>query len=188
MVKNALLIAERYAHALSSALPADADLARVRDDLGVLAGVVEGSRELRAAILSPVVPVASKLNVLKALAAKTTPHPKTLRFLEVLAAHERLEVIGQVATAVARAYDRRAGIVEVEIRSAAPLDADIREKLSAALIRIAGAKVRTREVVDPDLLGGLVVRVGGTVFDGSVRKRLEELQARMTGGMVGASA
>lgn len=188
MLKNARLIAERYAQALSSALPAEADLARVRDDLAGLAGLIERSAELRGAIGSPVVPPESKLRVLRALAAKGQPHPATLRFLDVLASHERLGAFPEVAAAVARVYDRRAGIVEVEIRSAAPLDPDLRERLGAALGKIARAKVRTRETVDPELLGGLVVQVGGTVFDGSLKKKIEDLRAKMTGGMVGAPA
>jgi F-type H+-transporting ATPase subunit delta len=186
--KNARLIAERYAQALSAALPGDADLARSRDDLARLADLVSRSAELRAAIASPVVAIENKLNVLKALAAKLPAHPATLRFLDVLARHERLGVLEEIAAAVGRASDRRAGVVEVEIRSASPLPVEVRDRLAMTLTKVAGSEVRTLEVVDPELLGGLVVKFGGTVFDGSLKKKLEDLRSKMSGGMVGALA
>ena len=186
MLKNARLIAERYAQALSLAVPGEADLARCRDDLATLAGHVARSAELRGAIASPVIAIESKLNVIKTLAAALPAHPATFRFLDVLARHERLGAFQEIAAAVARACDRRAGVVEVEIRSASPLPAELRDRLTLTLTKVAGAKVRSREIVDTELLGGLVVQVGGTVFDGSLKKKLEDLRSKMTGGMVGA--
>lgn len=186
MLKNARLIAERYAQALSGAVRDPEELGRVRADLVGLAHVVDQAPELRRALANPVIEAKSKLGVLDAIARKGNARPVTLRFLEVLAAHDRLTIFREVVDAVARVLDAQAGVVEVEIRSAAPLDEALRLRLAAALEKKAGRKIRTREVVDPEILGGLVVTIGGTVFDGSVRTKLVGLRSKLTGEAVGA--
>lgn len=185
-LKNARLIAERYAQALSEALRSEDEMTRVRQDLHRLLDLVERSADLRRAIRNPVVDPQAKLNILKTIAVRSAAHPRALRFLEVLAANDRLSLLDEAVAAVDRAFDRRLGIVEAEIRSAAPLDPALRERLAAALQRVAGQRVRIREHVDPDLLGGLVVQVGGTLFDGSIRTQLMEMKTRLTGQTVGA--
>ena len=185
MLKNARLIAERYAQALTAAMRDDAEVGKVRDDLAQLAAVADRSPELRRALTNPVIEAGAKLLVLKSLAAKMHAQPATLRFLEVLASHDRLSIFRDVVDAVGRALDARSGVVEVEIRSAAPLDDAVRQRLAGVLARVAGKRIRTREIVDAEILGGLVVTVGGTVYDGSVKSRLEELRSRLTGQMVG---
>lgn len=181
-MKNARLIAERYAQALSQAVPDDAVIARVRDDVMQLAQIAAESAELRAVLGNPVIAPDQKAAVMRALAGRLGARPETTRFLDTLATHERLGLLDEIAEAVKRAVDRRAGVVEVEVRSASALDDALRARLAPVLARLARAKVRTREVVDPALIGGMVVRVGGTVYDGSVASRLEKMKARLAGG------
>ncbi len=181
-MKNARLIAERYAQALSQAVPQDADMARVRDDVAQLSQLATQSAELRTALRNPVIPPGQKAAVLKAIAGRIGALAETSRFIDTLAAHERLDLLDEIADAVARVVDRRAGVVEVEVRSAATLDDALRARLAPVLARLAKAKVRTREVVDPSLIGGMVVRVGGTVYDGSLASQLEKMKAKLVGG------
>lgn len=185
-MKNARLIAERYAQALSQAVRDDAEMARVRDDVTQLAQIAARSAELRTALRNPVVPPEQKAAVMKGVADRIGARPETSRFMDTLAGHERLSLLDEIAAAVTRVVDRRAGVVEVEVRSAAQLDDALRARLAPVLARLAKAKVRTREVVDPALIGGMVVRVGGTVYDGSIATRLEKMKARLVGGGAGA--
>jgi F-type H+-transporting ATPase subunit delta len=141
---------------------------------------------LRTALRNPVIPPEQKSAVMKTLAERIGARPETSRFLETLAGHERFDLLDEIAGAVTRAVDRRAGVVEVEVRSATALDDPLRARLAPVLARLAKARVRTREVVDPALIGGLVLRVGGTVYDGSVASRLEKLKAKLVGGGAGA--
>ncbi len=186
MVKNSRLIAERYAQALSAAVPDNAELARVREDLGALAAAAEAVPDLGRALSSPVVDPAAKLRVVRALAEKGGARPTTVRFLEVLAAHDRLAIFGEIVDAVGRAIDRRLGVVEAEVRTAVPLEAGTRERLVRILERLSRTRVRIKEVVDPDLVGGLVVQVGGTVYDGSLKTQLADLRSRLVGETAGA--
>ena len=187
-MKKVRLVAERYALALSRAVAGDADFARARDDIQALARLVDKSADLRRALGNPIIDPQAKLAVLQELGRRLGAQPPAMRMLAILAEHDHLPLLRAVATAVAQALDRRAGVSEVEIRSATPLDPDLRRRLTAALERVTKGKVRTREVTDPELLGGLVVRVGGTVMDGSVKTGLAKMGARLAGRTTGAIA
>lgn len=186
-MKSARLIAERYAQALSRAVTDDAEFVRVRDELTLLARLLGASAELRRVLAHPAITFEAKLNVLKELARRLGARRGTTQLSETLAAHERLTLLPAVAEAVGRLADRRMGITEVEIRTAAPLDVGLQRQLRAVLERITQGKIKTKEITAPELLGGLVVRVGGTVFDGSVRTRLEQLR-QVLGGRQGAAS
>ncbi len=180
-MKNVRPIAERYAQALSRAIAGDAEFSRVRDDLSSLARLVDASVDLRRALAHPAISPDAKLNVLKELGRRLQAQRETIQLLETLASHERLTMLREVAEAAGRIADRRLGVTEVEIRSAAPLDAAVRSQLRAILEKMTRGKIKTREVTDAGLLGGVVLRVGGTVFDGSVKSKLERLRQRLTG-------
>jgi len=100
-------------------------------------------------------------------------------FLLVLNDHGRLGVLRQVAITLRELYERRAGRMKVVIRSAAPLADDQQERLRQELRTKFGREPVLSLKVDPDLLGGLVVRVDDWVYDGSVRARLERIQKQL---------
>lgn len=188
MFKNARLVAERYARALSAATP-DADgFSRIAADLTALAGLFEACPDFRRALVSPTISVAEKQGILRAVGERSGVGSATLRFLEVLTANRRIALLPGVAVAAAAVLDERQNTVEVEVRSIAPLGDALRVRLIAALEKSVGAKVRLKEKEDPSVLGGLVVRYKGVVVDGSVATRLELIKARLAGGMAGAVA
>ncbi len=181
-MKDVRLVVDRYARALAGAVDKEKDeglLPRVRDELVRLAGVVRESPELRRVLASPVVSPEAKSRVVLAIADRMQVAPITRRFLEVVGRHERLVLLPEIAAAVGREVDRREGIREVELRSAAPLADDVRSRVEEALRAAAGGRIRLAEHVDEELLGGLVARIGGTVIDGSLKTRLERLRARL---------
>ena len=181
---NVRAVASRYAQALSAAEPELASLDTIRKELRLLASAVEASAELRRVLSNPVIDPASKGRVMQALLARREPHPRTVKFIAVLAARDRLIALREIAAAVDRAYNRRAQVHDVEITSAAPLDEALKTRLSQALERVAGGRIALSERVDPELLGGVVARIGETIYDASLRSRLERLRSQM----VGASA
>lgn len=186
MQKNARLVAERYARALSAATPDEGGFSRITADLTAMARLFEDCPDFRRALASPTIAVAEKQGILRAVVERSGIGSTTLRFLEVLATNRRISILPGIAAAAAAVLDERQNTVEVEVRAIAPLGAALRARLTAALEKSVGAKVRLKEKEDPSVLGGLVVRYKGVVVDGSLATRLELMKARLAGGMAGA--
>ncbi len=181
-MEQAGLIAERYAEALARTV-ADADqLAGLAREVQSIAALVRESRELRVVLANPIISHKQKEAVVDEIAARLGASRLTRRFVSVVASHGRLPILPAIADALGRICDARAGIHPVELSSAVPLDSGLRERLVAALERIVGGKVRLSESVDPEIIGGLVARIGTRVYDGSLRTQLEKMRARLAGG------
>ncbi len=180
-MKNDRLLAARYAEALSQAVPNVQDLAAAWDDLRALSAVLAKSEELRKVIKSPAIDGAAKARSIKAIGERLGMRPAALHFVATLAQHGQLAMLPQIAQAVGAAVDRRSGIAEVAITTASAIDDNTRTRLVAALERAAGRKVRVSETVDASLIGGLIARIGATVFDGSLRTKLEKMRSRLAG-------
>jgi F-type H+-transporting ATPase subunit delta len=99
-----------------------------------------------------------------------------LRFLGVVSQHGRIMIIGAIAAKVRQLANQAAGIVPVEITSAVELSPEVEARVTEKLAVALGRKIELAKVVNPELLGGLQVRVGDTVFDGSVQGRLERVR------------
>jgi F-type H+-transporting ATPase subunit delta len=180
-MKSARLLAASYAEALSRVVTDDAELARAWDDLRALERVIGESSELSKVLHSPAVKTTDKQKVLHALSERMGLKPAALHLIQMLAAHGTLVHLREVASAVGAAFDRKSGTTEVTITSAQPLDDATRAKLHAALERSAGGKVRITESVDAALIGGVMVKIGATVYDGSLRTKLEKMRSRLAG-------
>ena len=101
-------------------------------------------------------------------------------FLGVLAEHGRLRALSAIAAEYERLEDRQIGRVRARIRSARPLSEESRKRVLAVFAERTGKQVLAETEVDPSLLGGVVVEIGGRVFDGSLRVRLERLQQSLS--------
>jgi F-type H+-transporting ATPase subunit delta len=100
-------------------------------------------------------------------------------FLFVLADHRRTLLIPEVIGAFHQVIRQRQGIAEAEISSAVELSAAQKKEMAATLARLTGKEIETKYALDPALLGGAVVRIGDTIYDGSLRSRLNEMRARL---------
>jgi F-type H+-transporting ATPase subunit delta len=188
-MENVRLIADRYAQALSSTVESTEELSALRDELLRVAAVVRESPELGHVLENPVIDGDEKIAVMVEIARRLETSQLTQRFLRVVGQHGRLVILDAIARAVSEAYDERAGIHEVRIRSAVPLEDALKERLAAVLEKVAGGTIRIEETVDPSLMGGLVARVGTQVFDGSLKTRLSEMRSRLArGGATGRVA
>jgi F-type H+-transporting ATPase subunit delta len=175
-------LASRYASALvdvamgpKSRMDPHQLLLELRDFEEVLAG----SAELRTALASPSVPPARKRAVVGDIAAKIGVSRGARNFLFVLVDHRRIEMLTEVLEAFDLLADERLGFTRTEISSARELDQLQREAVAHEFERFTGRKVRMRYAVDAGLLGGLVARIGSTVYDGSVRGQLRALGKRL---------
>lgn len=163
-----------YAKALLSAAGGDVDV--VIEELDSFVNdVLAATPQLQNALASPRLALEEKEGILdKAFGDKM--NATLLRFLKVVVAHERGDCYGDIQRAATVLYNEQQGRVEVQVRTAEPLDDaaanDIRHRLSSNL----GRDVLVDYQVDPELIGGLVVRVGDTVFDGSVANRLARMR------------
>ena len=171
-------VARRYALALadeaarSGAVEAvDADLARLHD-------TAQASREFGAALASPVVSREKKRRVLAALFPDL--NATTARFLDLLFDKEREALVADVAEAYVALRDAQNGFVEALVRVPDTLSEADTDALRTSLEARTGQKVRLRVAVDPSLIGGIVVRIGDTVYDGSVRQQLARMRERLS--------
>jgi F-type H+-transporting ATPase subunit delta len=174
-------IARNYAEALL-------ELARRADDLrgwGVMidevANAVRDDRRLRVFLESPRVSGAQKSAVLAKAFDSALPRPM-LRFLQQLVKNRRQMLIPDIAEQYHGLVDQVEGRVHASVTVAREADEATRAAIAERLSRAIGKEVVPHITVNPAILGGLVARIGDTVFDGSVRKRLATLRARMAGG------
>ena len=171
-------VARRYAQALAEEARSGGSLDTVDGDVDAIASALDGSRELRTALGSPVVPRGKKEAVLTSLFSERVS-PLTMRFLDLLLRNEREESIPSIVRGYQALRDEERGIVTATVRSAKPLSPDETERVKAALEARSGKTVRMKLSVEPELIGGLVVRLGDTVYDRSVRHQLAELKEQM---------
>jgi F-type H+-transporting ATPase subunit delta len=180
MKRVSLAAARRYARALLD-VAQEGDPAAVREELRAVGSRLEQHAALAEALAHPVLPATKKRALLLAV-FKDELSPPVLRLLELLVERGRVGLLPAVASAYAALFNAQRGVAQAEVVSAAPLDADERRGLQAALERASGLGVELALREDPALLGGLLVRLGGRSYDGSVRGRLRALRAVLGAG------
>ncbi|OYW23908.1 MAG: ATP synthase F1 subunit delta [Planctomycetales bacterium 12-60-4] len=140
--------------------------------------VLNAQPEFERLLCTSMTSLEAKLGLIdRVLAPRATPLFVSL--LKVLAHHERLDIVRAVHAAAVLEYERRTGRVRVQVTSAVPLSASVLESLQQRLAQSMAATPILLPAVDPQLLGGLVIRVGDTVYDGSVRNRLRQLRGKL---------
>ena len=142
-------------------------------------GTFQGSRELREVLMDPAILREQKLKVLDAIAGKIGMIAQVRNFIAVIMDHDRLVDLGEILEEYRAVADENAGVSEAEIVSAHILNEEDRSALEAQVARLAGGRVRATYREDPSLLGGAVVRIGSTVYDGSIRAQLEQMRHRL---------
>jgi F-type H+-transporting ATPase subunit delta len=174
------VIALRYAHAFASVVASQKlDAEAAQQQLGDFRATFEGSRELREVLAAPAITREQKLKVLDAIAGKIGMVPQVRNFVAVIMDHDRLSDLGEILDEYHTVADEDAGLSEAEIVSAHALNEEDRSALEAQVAKLAGGKIRATYTEDASLLGGAVVRIGSTVYDGSIRAQLERLKQRL---------
>lgn len=174
-------IASRFAVAILDAVPDGTDKEHFFRDLDDVRNSVRASRELHQFFQSPVIPSKRKLETVDALFAERIG-PFSLSVLRFLVEKEREEFVLEILDTVFDLHREREGILATTVYSAVELSDTQRVALQTALERVSGKRVETAYAVQPELMGGLSVRLGDTVYDGSVRRQLQRLHERFLVG------
>jgi F-type H+-transporting ATPase subunit delta len=172
--------AARYARAFADVvLSAKLDPARVEQELNDFAVTFRGSKDLQQLLLNPSLPAAKRVSILDTVNRRIGCGPLVRNFLAVLISHERLHALDEVLPEFRAEMNRRLSISDAEVITARPLQAEEKAKLEKEVAELAGTRVNATFRQDKSLIGGAVVRIGSTIYDGSVRGRLERLKERL---------
>lgn len=172
-------VALAYARALLGATESAGQTQPVLDELDeFVAGVLDQLPQLDAVLSSPLVSAEEKSGLLDR-ALKDKASALLLNFLHVLAQHGRLNILRQIRSQARQLYGQMLGRVRVEVRTATPLDEQLTGRIRDQLKELLKAEPELNPVVDPSMIGGLLLRVGDTVLDGSVATRLARLREQM---------
>jgi F-type H+-transporting ATPase subunit delta len=172
--------ATRYARALLDvALKEQADLATIDAQLSAFVSLFADHEELRRALLNPAVPMPRKRAAVAELVSKVAVLPIVGKTLVLLAERDRLVLLPDVAEAFRQRLLDLRNIVRAEVTTAEPLSAERLQAIQRSLAIATGRTVDLASRVDPSILGGMVARVGSTVFDASVTSHLQRIRQRL---------
>ena len=175
-------IARRYSVALADAVIHSGETDTVKNELAAWSDLLRGNADLQTVFGNPAITHANKEKVLDSLLAKVKPSKTTSNFLRVLLQNGRLTEIVDINDRFAAVLEERSGVVSAQITSARELPENERAEFEKNLERITGKKVNIAFAIDKDIIGGVVTRIGSTVFDGSVRTKLENLKEQLVNG------
>ena len=166
-----------YARAFADVVfSAHLDAARTIGGLRQIAALVEQSADLRRVWENPAVPAEQKRRLLDVIVQRDGIERAVRNLLAVLIDHRRLPFLPRIVEQFERELDRRMGLADAQISSARELGDAEKRTLEAEIAKLTGKKVRAQYGLDPSLLGGAVVRIGSTIYDGSVKGQLERIK------------
>ena len=170
-------VASTYARAFADVVfDEHLDAARATAGLRSIAALFEESVELRRVWENPAVPADQKRKLLDAIVQREGIDKPVRNLVAVLIDHRRLPFLPRIVEQFAKELDARMGFAEAQISSARELGDSERRTLEAQIEKTTGKKVRASYGLDASLLGGAVVRVGSTIYDGSVKGQLEKIK------------
>ena len=175
-------VATRYAKALADVTTAAAGLRpeEALSQLRAFEAALAASQELQNALATPAVPASRKRAVVARIADILKLSLIARNFLFVLIDHRRIALLGEILHSFELIVDERLGFARAEVSAPRELTESQRGAISSQLERLTGKRIRMRFAVDPALIGGVVARIGSTVYDGSVRGQLQTLGRRLS--------
>jgi F-type H+-transporting ATPase subunit delta len=175
-------VAARYAEALADVVTAAASPVRPQDavdEFRAFEATLKGSAELYIVLTTPSVAMSRKKAVVGRIADDLQVSRVIRNFLMVVTGHRRIPLLSGILQSFEEVLDQRLGYVRAEVASARELSVEQRAALNATLERLSGKRVRMRFRIDDSLIGGVLARIGSTVYDGSVRGQLQSMERRL---------
>lgn len=172
--------AARYAKALFDVALTESTPEQAERELTAFADLVRGHADLQQALGSPAIPAANKRAVVAQLLDRQQPSSPVRKLLLLLAERNRLELLPDLVAVFHERVMEHLKVVQAEVTTAAPLPPDRAAQLQQRLGSLIGRTVTLKTTVDPALIGGMVTRIGSTVYDGSVANQLAALRQRLT--------
>jgi F-type H+-transporting ATPase subunit delta len=173
-------IANRYAKALVDVSIKLNQHEQIAEELLQFENLLANQKELAIFYSNPAIPVPKKQAATREILQKLAASPTTSNFILVLIDKHRMGHFADIRKAFEQELRHRLGVAEAEITTARELDADTRARLEAKLSALTGKKVLLKFGKNPDLIGGVVTRVGDTIYDGSIRQQLNSMKARLS--------
>jgi F-type H+-transporting ATPase subunit delta len=178
---NISTIASRYARALADVITERRETDEVVSELSLFAGMMRQHEQLREVFASPVLPLERKRAVLNELLARLKLRPTSNNFLHLLLNNARLHDLDQMLRALSRELDVRTNIVSAEITTARAISEHEKLMLRDKLKSATGKEVRLQFQTDPNIIGGIVTRIGSLVYDGSIKNQLAQMKRNLIG-------
>ena len=169
----------QYANALADIALEQGAADAAAKQLGDFGAAYESSAELRTFLASPAIAREAKQAVVEKIAARIGASKIIRNFLFVIIDHRRTVILPEIIERFQEVIRQRQGVAEAEVRSAVELSAAQKSAIAAMLAKVTGKRVETTYALEPALLGGAIVRIGDTVYDGSLRHRLNEMRAKL---------
>ena len=175
-------VASTYARAFADVVLSDhLDAERSVSELRAVASLLAESPELRRVWDNPAIPADQKRRVLDVIAQRDEIHPQVRNLVAIVIDHRRIHFLEPIIRQVEKELDARLGFAEAEITSARELNDAEKREFEAQVGKLTGKKVRAHYGQDASLLGGAMVRVGSTIYDGSVKGQLERIRDEISG-------
>ena len=156
-----------------------ADASRMTGELQTIESLLAESADLRHVLDNPSIPSAQKNKVIDAVVQKIGGSKPVRNFVAVITDHRRLALFADIVKQVEQELNERLGFADAQITSARPLSDPEKQLLEAEVTKLTGKRVRARYQQDASLLGGAVVQVGSTIYDGSVNGQLERIREEL---------
>jgi F-type H+-transporting ATPase subunit delta len=172
-------VAQRYAAALADVAVERKNSKTIKRNLATFVEAFSSIADLRNALESPALNAEVKRKVIAEIAGKMGLDVAVRNFIYLVVDHRRTEILPEMEGAFLSELNERLGIVDAEVTSAHELNDDEKRQLRAVLEQRTGKKVEARFQIDGALLGGAVVRLGSTIYDGSVRDQLKRLREQL---------
>ena len=169
----------QYANALADIALAQGTAAPVTEQLGDFTAAYASSAELRNFLSSPAVSKAEKRGVAEKISSRLGASRIVRNFLFIVIDHRRTQLLPEIFRSFQDVIRGRQGVAKAEIFSPAALNDAQKKDVTAVLEKLTGKKIETKFLLDANLLGGVLVRVGDTIYDGSLRNRLNDLRKQL---------
>ena len=174
-------VARRYATALADVAIERHEERQVQNELDYWAAMIESNPQLKEVFANPTIVHDHKRKVLEDLIARTRVRDTTASFLRVLLKNQRLAQLRDIAARFRHVLDERAGVLAGNVTTARPIPEELKKTLHETLSAATGRTVHLSFNTDETIIGGMVARIGSTVFDGSVQSHLERLAEGLAG-------
>jgi F-type H+-transporting ATPase subunit delta len=176
---NDLKIANRYARALADVITERRETDDVIAELNSFATLMDKHSELRALFGSPVISLERKRAVLNELLQRIKLRTSSNNFLRILLDNSRLQDLNRILSALLRELDLRRDIISAEITTAQEMPETEKMKMRERIKAATGKEVRLQFRSDPQIIGGVITRIGSIVYDGSIKSQLAQMKQRL---------
>jgi F-type H+-transporting ATPase subunit delta len=169
-------ISKRYARAFFEIAEEEKQLEQYYKELGQFSSIIAENKDLGGFLANPVFEQDSKKNVLEKIIGKLSLSPMTINFLKLLIDKKRIDVLSDIEICYRQMMDESLQKVGVNIKTAFPLSREMQDFISVNLEKVTGRKVEVTVENDTGLLGGIVIGVGDTLYDGSIKNQLNNMR------------